>query len=127
MKKKATKTQNGPPSKKAKSTKEKPSWFNERPKTADLHKSKEWNGKTWWYCHPETGGKCDGKYRLHKPSQCQGKGFRFNKTSGNEKKKKKVDDNDSNSQRTLRLNQALRAASAIAEHDEAASESTDAE
>jgi len=128
LKKKATQPQKGTPSKKAKSTKEKPSWFNEKPKTADLHKGREWNGKTWWYCHSETGGKCDGKYRLHKPSQCQGSNFRFNnKQSGNEKKKKKADSNDSNAQRTLRLNQALRAASAVAEHDEAKSESTETE
>ena len=127
LKKKATKTQNGTPSKKAKSIKEEPRWFNERPKTTDLHKSREWNGKTWWYCHPETGGKCDGKYRLHKPSQCQGSNFRFTKTSENEKRKNKGESSNSNNQRNLRLNQALRAASAVAERDEAASDSTEAE
>ena len=58
----------------------------------------------------------------------QGSNFRFNnKQSGNEKKKKKADSSDSNAQRTLRLNQALRAASAVAEHDEAKSESTETE
>ena len=29
-----------------KSSKEKPKWFNEEPKTTDLHKGREWNGKT---------------------------------------------------------------------------------
>ena len=32
-----------------KSPQEKPKWFDEMPKTADLHKSREWNGKTWWF------------------------------------------------------------------------------
>ena len=108
--------------------KDKPKWFSERPKTADLHKSREWNGKTWWYCHPDTGGKCDGKYRLHKPSQCQGKGFRFTKAKENEPKaKKSKNEAGSNKQRTLRLNNALRAAEAVAEHDGNASESTESE
>ena len=35
----------------------KPSWMHERPKAEDLSKPKEWNGKTWWYCHLDTGGK----------------------------------------------------------------------
>ena len=111
-----------------KEAKEKPKWFSERPKTADLHKSREWNGKTWWYCHPDTGGKCDGQYRLHKPSQCQGKGYRFAKTKESEPKtKKSKNETRSNKQRTLRLNKALRAAEAVAEHDENTSESTASE
>ena len=126
LKRKSTNAQDDKGNKK--SSKEKPKWFTEKPRTADLHKGKEWNGKTWWYCHPETGGKCDGKYRLHKPSQCQGKGFRFvkGKEKGNDAKQKKSKGNkDSNSQRTLQLNKALRAAEAVAKHDGNASESSE--
>lgn len=50
--------------------KQKPAWFFKKPKEADLHKPREWNGYTWHYCSPETGGKCNGVYRIHKPSEC---------------------------------------------------------
>jgi hypothetical protein len=29
-------------------------------------------GKAWNWCSPETGGKCGGCWRVHKPSQCRG-------------------------------------------------------
>ena len=124
LKRKSTSKQGDNTSKKP--SKEKPKWFHEKPKTVDLHKGKEWNGKTWWYCHPETGGKCDGKYRLHKPSQCQGKGFRFNKDKGNEPtQKKKKTRKDASGQRSLQLNKALRAAETVAELDGNSSVSTE--
>jgi hypothetical protein len=57
---------------------EKPSWFSKELKEEDLHKSKVWNNKTWWFCSPKTGGKCDGKYCIHKSSECEGKVHVFN-------------------------------------------------
>jgi len=34
---------------------------------------KDTNGKEWWWCGPETGGKCNpAQYRCHKPSECKG-------------------------------------------------------
>lgn len=54
--------------------KKKPSWMFKRPKDADLHKPREWNGAKWHFCSPETGGKCRGVYRIHKPSQCKSPG-----------------------------------------------------
>jgi hypothetical protein len=56
---------------------EKPAWFSKEPKEEDLHKSKVWNNKTWWFCSDKTGGKCDGKYRIHKPTECEGKAHVF--------------------------------------------------
>ena len=53
----------------------KPGWMNERPPEGELHKPRKWNGSDWWYCHPDTGGKCQGVYRRHKPSQCEGRAF----------------------------------------------------
>ena len=47
---------------------EKSQWFSKRPTKNKLHKTKEWKGKKWYYCHPDTGGKCDGIWRQHKPS-----------------------------------------------------------
>jgi hypothetical protein len=29
-------------------------------------------GKKWHYCCQENGGKCGGKWRVHKPSECKG-------------------------------------------------------
>ena len=53
----------------------KPDWLfkNERPPDDELHKPREWNGQKYYYCAPETGGKCTGKWRLHKPKECKGK------------------------------------------------------
>jgi len=53
---------------------QKPEWMFQKPKDADLRKPREWNGATWHYCSPETGGKCHGVYRVHKPSECRSKG-----------------------------------------------------
>ena len=30
------------------------------------------NGKEYYWCSPETGGKCQGAWRRHKPSDCEG-------------------------------------------------------
>jgi hypothetical protein len=68
---------------------EKPSWFTKEPSPEDLDKPKTWNGKTWWYCSPKMGGKCAGAYRVHKPSQCEGKAHKF---AGKETDKRKADD-----------------------------------
>ena len=51
-----------------------PRWMFERPKDGDLKKVKKYKNKEWWYCSSETGGKCDGMYRRHKPSGCKGTG-----------------------------------------------------
>ena len=29
-------------------------------------------GKNWHFCCQENGGKCGGKWRVHKPSECKG-------------------------------------------------------
>ena len=71
-KRKNDKKSDGEKSQKKGKTK-KSAWFFKRPKDADLHKPKEWNGFTWHFCSPETGGKCDGVYRIHKPSECKSK------------------------------------------------------
>ena len=77
---------------------EKPSWFFKEPKEEDLKKSKLWNNKTWWFCSPKTGGKCDGKYRIHKPSECEGKVHVF---GSSENKKRKPDKQNTESKLKL--------------------------
>ena len=41
-------------------------------KPKDPSKPIKIDGKEWWWCSPETGGKCTGVLRRHKPSQCKG-------------------------------------------------------
>ena len=61
----------GKPKRKPK-TSDKPSWMFQKPKEEDMKKPRAWNGSQWWYCHPDTGGKCNGVYRIHKPHECRG-------------------------------------------------------
>jgi hypothetical protein len=56
---------------------EKPAWMSEKPKEENLRKSKSWNDKDWCWCSSETGGKCDGHWRVHKPSKCEGRSHKF--------------------------------------------------
>ena len=56
---------------------EKPGWMSEKPKEENLRKSKSWNKKDWYWCSPETGGKCNGHWRVHKPSKCEGRAHKF--------------------------------------------------
>ena len=51
---------------------EKPRWMFQRPSDNQLNAPKTWQNKPWYYCGAETGGKCDGVYRRHKPSECKG-------------------------------------------------------
>ena len=51
---------------------EKPKWMYQRPSDDDLKKPRTWNGAQWWFCHRDTGGKCEGVYRIHKPQDCKG-------------------------------------------------------
>jgi len=51
---------------------DKPEWMSKEPEAQDLHEPREWNGAKWYYCCTKTGGKCDGVYRVHKPSECKG-------------------------------------------------------
>jgi hypothetical protein len=79
----------------------KPSWFLKEPRPEEISKPKEWNGKTWYYCSPKTGGKCSGAYCIHKRSQCEEKGRKFEKKEA----KRKADDS-SNTKRKLKLAKA---------------------
>ena len=60
-------------------------------KPANVHKPVFYNKKTWYWCGKETGGKCE-MLRLHKPSECKGRGavpFSQNKNSKGGSKSKK--------------------------------------
>jgi hypothetical protein len=45
--------------------------MSKEPEAQDLHKPREWNDAKWYYCCAKTGGKCEGVYRMHNPSECK--------------------------------------------------------
>ena len=54
-------------------------------KPRDITKPVIINGSKWWWCSPETGGKCSGALRKHNPKDCKGREFL------NKEKAKKAD------------------------------------
>ena len=84
----------------------KPSWMVERPPEEELHNPRKWNGNDCWYCHPDTGGKCDGQYRRHKPKDCEGKSFRgrFSNVKNN---LNKSSEHTNNAEKRLKVAEAL--------------------
>ena len=51
----------------------------------DLSKPVIINGDSWWWCSPETGGKCTGVLRKHKPSDCKGWAYLKDKKANDKK------------------------------------------
>ena len=98
----------------------KPDWMHQRPRDEDLLKPKEWNGKRWWYCHPETGGKCDGEYRRHEPKDCQGKAFKGKRRNSPSREDETVD-KPNPGKRELKVAEAL---STIVDNNDTESESS---
>ena len=49
-----------------------PDWLENHVKPNQVKDTKQWKNNTYHWCSPETGGKCDGKWRVHKPSKCKG-------------------------------------------------------
>lgn len=98
----------------------KPDWMHQRPRDEDLLKPKEWNGKRWWYCHPETGGKCDGEYRRHEPKDCQGKAFMGKRRKSPSREDETVD-KPNPGKRELKVAEAL---STIVDNNDTESESS---
>lgn len=76
---------------KSKGGADKPEWLkkNTAPHPNALKTPKNHNGKTYHWCHPSTGGKCDGKWRIHKPAECQGKEYKPKRTGGHSSQPKK--------------------------------------
>ena len=132
--KKLKKERDGNKKQKAKRTKgkEKPDWFDKRPRKSELNQPKKWNGKQWYYCHPDTGGKCDGKHRLHHPSECQGTKYRFDKNNkkNNDSTPKKRDGGESSGNKqkkqSLKLRETLKAEAAtiVSKDDEKSDQSS---
>lgn len=78
-----------------------------------MTKPKQFKGKDWHWCPTETGGQCEGHWRIHKPSECKGKAFKF-KDSEKDDSKRKSD------KKHLKLRKALKA---VIEDENSAAES----
>jgi hypothetical protein len=52
-------------------------------KPKDIKKPVIINKDKWWWCSPETGGKCSGALRKHQPKDCKGKEFLKNDDNKN--------------------------------------------
>lgn len=52
----------------------KPDWLlnNKPPKPSELTKARTWKNLNWHWCSPATGGKCEGNWVRHEPSDCRG-------------------------------------------------------
>lgn len=63
-------------SKASSSKPERPKWLSDhvKPKEESIKEPRKWNNAKWYWCGDETGGKCGGKWRTHKPSECKGLG-----------------------------------------------------
>jgi hypothetical protein len=75
------------PKYKGKSFKEDPEWLTNSEKPSPLTKIMNHRNKAWHWCSPETGGKCGGRWRVHKPSECKGLVARGEKAAGKDESK----------------------------------------
>ena len=68
--KKPTPTKNGKPE-------SKPTWLRENtpPKKSQAKEKRTWGTMSYYWCDTSTRGKCGGKWRAHKPTECKGKDF----------------------------------------------------
>ena len=73
-----------------------------KPAQADLNKPKMVREKKCHWCSSETGGKCEGAWRCHKPSECKGKAFLFDQSD-----KRKSPEKGTNTNEKARLSEAL--------------------
>ena len=61
------------------------------------------DGKQWYWCSPETGGKCAGALRRHKPQDCKG----TSKSATEKRKRSKEGDEDQNKQLKIRAKETI--------------------
>ena len=66
-------------------------------------KPRKYNNKKWYWCCPETGGKCNGVWRTHKPEDCRGAMHKPNQS------KKRTNGENTKDNRALKLAKALTA------------------
>jgi len=82
-----------PKKKKRKERKPLPDWMTKKPAQADINDPKTVKDKQCHWCSTETGGKCEGAWRRHKPSECKGKAFAFDQSGKRKSPEKAADAN----------------------------------
>jgi hypothetical protein len=86
---------------------EKPKWLKHNEKPGDPNKPRQWNSQTWWWCDKSTGGKCNGHWRVHKPSECKGMAKRSGDPNKGPFKKKSKTERKEQAQKVIRAQQAI--------------------
>ena len=69
----------------------KPDWLEKHQKPDDANETREWKRNTYYWCCEENQGKCGGKWRVHKPTECKGTSFMKKKGEENETKRLKLE------------------------------------
>jgi hypothetical protein len=67
-----------------------PDWLAKNIKPTPANKVAHHNGSPWYWCSPETGGKCEGCWRKHKPKECKGTAQKASATPAGDSKKLKL-------------------------------------
>ena len=83
----------GTPRKQPAGRKDKPEWLLKNKAPSDVNETRQFDNHAWYYCCEQLGGKCNGKWRQHKPSECKGRAFvpeykRKNTTADSKKEKR---------------------------------------
>ena len=65
----------GNPRNKMSAKKDKPKWLVNNKTPSEIKESSQHNNHTWYYCYDKSRGKCNGKWRQHQPSKCEGMAF----------------------------------------------------
>ena len=88
----------------------KPDWlFKHVPPQSDkIRLARTWNNNQYWWCDESTGGKCDGKWRIHKPADCKGV-MKTEKETPKKRKSKEDFPRNKRKAQALRLNKAQEA------------------
>ena len=72
-------------------------------KPKDIHKPVIIDGKEWYWCSKETGGKCNGVLRRHKPSECKGISKNAASSASTTSSKRSNSNNSNDSKKKLKI------------------------
>ena len=91
LRKTSSKTSNPNPTPRVPRTyqKDKPEWLfkNTKPPPDKKNNAHTWNERPWYWCSPETGGQCEGKWRAHQQVEYKGTSFLASKLKEESKPK----------------------------------------
>jgi len=88
---------------KQKNGNERPKWLKNNERPSKLSETRKWKNNVYYFCCKETGGKCEGNWRTHKPKKCEGKARQ------KRPQKKGGGSTDDNEERRLKIAKAMSA------------------